>query len=201
MDATIPPKAQTQRDRQILTVRRLDWRFLLPDPALRNVAYIGAPDPDLQAALGEFSASLQLLSGEQLTGLPVFDLLVARKATMNEIKSVIPMLKSGGYLYWEVVRTKPKKMTKLAPPRSAFRYRNDLNQLELTDLRLYWHRPNFSRCKEMIPLDSPNALSFAMNKGHTGFHGQIKETAGKLLKNSGMLPFMVSCFSIVGRKK
>ncbi len=192
---------ETKRDRQIVTARRLDWRFLLPDPLLGHVAYLGVPDPDLQAALDQFSASLQQLPGEPSGAPQVFDLLVARKATLPEIENALPRLKSGGYLYWEVMRTKPGKMGQFAPPRSAFQYRSDLSQLGLTDLRLYWHRPNFNRCKEMIPLDRPNALSFAMNKGHTGWRGQLKETAGKLLKNSGVLPFIVPCFSIVGQKR
>ncbi len=189
------------RDRQILTVRRLDWRFLLPDPRLQNVAYIGAPDADLIAALDAFSRHLTIISDVNSPAnqidKPGFDVLVASRVKPAVIKSALPLLKPGGYLYWEVERSNVTGVAKFC---SIYTYRKHLEKLKSSDIQIHWHRPNFAACKEIIPLENPAALNFAFAKGHAGLKGRLKEFAGKLLKTSGLLAFSTPCFSIVAKK-
>ena len=192
---------KSQRDRQILTIRRLDWRFLLPDPRLENVAYIGAPAADLIAALEAFSSRLTNLadvnSAAKRIAEPQFDVLVASRAKQAEIEAAMPLLKPDGFLYWEVERSKLDGAAKF---RSVFSYRKYLKKLKFDDIQIYWHRPNFVACKEIIPLENPAALNFAFTKGHVGLKGRAKEFAGKWLKTSGFLSFSTPCFSFIGKK-
>ena len=193
---------KSRRDRQILTIRRLDWRFLLPDPRLENVACIGTPAADLIAALEAFSSRFTNLadvnSAAKRIAEPRFDVLVASRAKQAEIEAALPLLKPGGFLYWEVERSNVTGVAKFC---SIYSYRKHLKKLKLGDIQIHWHRPNFVACKEIIPLENSSALNFAFAKGHVGLKGRVKEFGGKLLKISGLLAFVVPCFSIVAKKK
>ncbi len=55
-------------DRLLPASRRLDWRFLLPNPELRNVLYVGPAHGALWESLRLFSASLTVVDEPQLVG-------------------------------------------------------------------------------------------------------------------------------------
>ena len=70
------------KDQLLQVSRRLDWRFLLPNPDLGSVAYLGPEEDSLVDALHLFCQTLTQISSSQLSGtnLNDFDLVVIKKS-------------------------------------------------------------------------------------------------------------------------
>lgn len=197
---------QNRREQDILTARRIDWRFLLPNPELKQVLLVGAAESALAAALERFCETLTVVAPQHLTAakenlsLP-FDLVVVSAPDKTLIPPVLPLLKTGGTLYWEVQRNRKTLLRGSRNGyRSARRYAAYLQSLQLREVDLHWHRPNFGGCLEIIPLNRSRALAHSLAKTHSSLKGKLKIAAGKTLRHSGLLPYTVSCFSLVGQK-
>jgi hypothetical protein len=215
--------AVNAREQVVQISRRIDWRFLLPVPEPGDVVLIGSGDEELTVALRHFSSSLKIVSPENLVDFVTenqnrFDLAVVNVGSSSVIKLSNEILKSGGNLYWEVSRKKiniarsgktvqhrngSKVSTKpvLFSRNSHFReYKNYLDSVGFKEVEIHWHRPNFKNCKELIPLEAPEALRYVFSRGHSGLKGKIKLLTGRLCYRSGLLPYIVPCFSLVARK-
>lgn len=201
--------------------RRIDWRFLLPQPELRNVAFIGSADEELIKALRHFSASLKIFSSAAVDDYlsensESFDVAVVNSANPRAIQWACEMLKPGAYLYWEINRGKPSQSEKNIPPqngsmKSAVRdsfprfahvrsYKRYLQEMGFHDIEVNWHRPDFRNCKEIIPLEDPRVLQYVFTRQQSGFRGQLKLWGGQFLNKSGLLPNIVPCFSLIALK-
>ncbi len=87
--------------------RRLDWRFLLPEPALRRVAYFGSGGDLLSEALRRFSEEfVPVRSGAVATrgDREDCDLAVVASRRSEDLRAAYSRLRPGGLLYWEVDR-------------------------------------------------------------------------------------------------
>lgn len=115
--------------------RRLDWRFLLPEPDFGQVLYVGADDPQLAAAL-ESSAAVQRFAGRG--GQEQFDLVVAKGADFAAVGAALLALRPGGWLYWEAGR--------------IGHHARFLEAVGLCDIALHWHLPSFAACTRILPL-------------------------------------------------
>lgn len=167
---------------------------------------VGAAESALAAALDRFCESLTVVEPQRLTAakesFPApFDLVVVSAPDKTLIPAVLPLLKNGGTLYWEVQRN---RQTLLRGSRNGYRnarrYAAYLQSLQLREVDLHWHRPNFGGCLEIIPLNRSRALAHSLAKTHSSLKGKLKIAAGKTLRYSGLLPYTVSCFSLVGQK-
>lgn len=203
------------RDSQLQMVRRLDWRFLLPDPRLSHVAYWGPTQNSLFQALEQFSDSLTILSHcEKYSTKQVeverkpeqsFDCIVVHSPDQNDLQNVAQFLSPHGYLYWEIERV--VRFVSLRHFRQSgilrhFReYTTFLKDTGFVDIHVHWHRPDFERCLEIIPLDKPDALHYVFLRKSGSFPSQILLRAGKLLVTTNLLAPLVSSFSIVARKE
>src|SRR5262245_23205417 len=129
-------------------VRRLDWRFLLSDPRLRRVMYLGAGAGLLLPALMRFALALTRFPSAAASA-HVADLVVAQAATLAEIRRSLAMLVPGGLIYWE-----------LAPHRNPFRCDwAGLQDLGVDDVRVHWHYPNFEDCRWIVPITDPESAA------------------------------------------
>ena len=75
-------------DLDLQLCRRLDWRFLLPNSDLGNVAYLGREKTSLAAALARFSRSLSIVSSGKSARIAnvqasKFDLVVVSLPTLS----------------------------------------------------------------------------------------------------------------------
>jgi hypothetical protein len=86
-------------DHELQLARRIDWRFLLPEPYLRRVAYLGPETGALPAALKHFCESLRVNAVEKNGS---FDLVVLRLREASSLAKAEALLVPGGYLYWEM---------------------------------------------------------------------------------------------------
>lgn len=184
------------RDRDLQLARRADWRFLLPDPRLRRVAYLGPGKDSLIEALGRLSEALTVLplreGGESLAVVSKgFDLLVVQCCGGASVRAVISGLRRGGHLYWEL----PSQRFPGQPRRQA----SWLHKLGFTDVQRFWHRPDFEQCKEIIPLNS-SSVRFVASRLGEGTLGRVTAAASGLMTAFGLFPWFVSSQSILARR-
>jgi hypothetical protein len=170
------PAAHTDHDSLLQLSRRVDWRFLLPEPELRRVAIVGSPDPELVRACDVFGES-----GEPL------DVLVARGAPSPH---ALQRLRRGGWLYAEfegVGAAVHARRAAAALARRGFR------------IQVHWHRPSFAACEEIVPLDDRDALRLALARQERA--ARAKATIARLLLASRLLPLALPAVSVLAQAR
>ncbi len=178
------------------SVRRLDWRFLLPDPSLEDVAYLG-PEGPLLDALRLVSEPRRLEPG---CGLAAHRLVVASQADRSSLELAASRVAPGGFLYLEVERrgNRGRRYPRLSPWGGSLD--RSLRSLGLVDLQAHLHWPNFEACKSIIPLERPEPLRFALEQrlpilSGLGLGGWTAGLACRLLPR-----LWVPCSSVLGRR-
>jgi hypothetical protein len=185
---TAPTPSATTSDALLQTSRRVDWRFLLPDPALNHVAYVGQPGALLEA-LRQFSRSVSI----PVSSGAAFDLVVASLQTRGDLSRAAELVRTGGWLYAEITRLS-KRGLRLEHP--AW-YAGTLRRAGFDDVRMYWHWPDFERCVRILPLDDPAALLYMVAQGKGA---RLKAAAARTAMWSGALPWVISCVSVVAHR-
>ena len=151
-------------------------------------------------ALTRFSSSLSVIHAEHLENCTEcfrekFDTLIVSQGGFDTLSAALPLLREGGAVYWEVKRSGVWSRFRHPKCYSAF-----LESTGCRGVELYWHRPSFSLCQEIIPFDRPQALRFAFGKVHAGLRGRLKMCFGQIIRYCQLLPYVIPCFSIVGTK-
>ena len=167
--------------------RRLDWRFLLPDPTLNRVTFSGPESSTLLVALQRFSREL----AEQ--GQPT-DLLVMIDPTLADFMRHIG---SAAAFYLELNRpTWQKRLRQAAAPtgylRAAARAGFQADS--------YWHYPDFEAATRIIPLSVASPLLNVVAKNRHDAKTRLKVAGMGWLLKSGALARTVPCLSIIGFK-
>jgi hypothetical protein len=200
-------------DQELQLARRIDWRFLLPEPYLGRVAYSGPETGSLPTALKHFSQSFKFISPSAENPAVYFDLVVLRLRAAADLAKAHALLVPGGFLYWEL---KPLPWAALlqqhrngadhAMPKRWRRVPNlfqsqteNLARLGFGDIELYWQRPNFEACLEIIPMDDW-ALDYTFSRTRSDLVSRLKFAAGRTMLKSGVLSCLTPCFSLIARK-
>lgn len=193
--------------------RRIDWRFLLPDPRLGAVICLDPVAPTLAESLQFFSASLTMLTPEVAADerwQECGDLLVATDPSRHALERALPLLKPDAYIYIEAqgllprlkrwrraVRAEGARRGSLWRPGAYWRL---LEELGFTEIQANWHWPNFESCKMMIPLHSHAAAHLALDRGGQGLQARLRAGLGRAVVRSGLLAWTVPCFSVLARR-
>lgn len=206
-------------DELLQASRRLDWRFLFPDPELGQVACLGTVPANLLDALQLFSKSVTVLaidaevcrglrhfagtSSEQNVEPGQYDVVVARQLSIDKLRLAAERLKSGGYLYAEIDgflssnrHLQSWKNWRLATPAGCI---TAATRAGFTEVQGHWHWPNFAACTQIIPLDDRGALRFSFVRGGRSAKAKVQSGLGRWLLWSGLLVHIVPRFSIVAR--
>ncbi len=176
--------------------RRLDWRFLLPDPSLADVAFVGDEGPLLEA-LGAVSTPRRLGYGSE----GPHPLVVASTVDWPTLRLASSQVAPGGVLYLEIERGSATGPT---DPVRVFDYRGRLDArfktLGLGDFRAYLHWPDFKTCRSIVPLWRPEALRFLLEQrlAPAGAPGVRQWLSGLASRVPPQL--WARCFSLVARK-
>lgn len=169
-------------------VRRLDWRFLLPQPHLGDVAYIGHADGTLWPAVEAFSeAAVRFGEQEELPGGA--RLLVAQDTATARTKKAIGALSAGGTLYWEL----PRSRNPLTP------WRRMLRASGLIDARVHWHHPNFDACELIVPLNDPTAIASVLRRRYPKARSKMLRLVSRLVSRAPMLWVLLPSVSVTAR--
>jgi hypothetical protein len=202
-DQARPQAAQPRQldaDALLQASRRVDWRFLLPDPNLRQVAYIGQPRGTLVDSLRLFSAALTLAEPASAGLSAQYDVVVASRPSLGELGRSASLLKPGGFLYVEAYGPFSLRWRRSGGLRFAADYVGAVERLGLVEAEAYWHWPNFESCAEIVPLSDRDALRLAFGRRRSGTGARLKSALGRVLLRSGLFARLVPCFSIVARK-
>ena len=109
--------------------RRIDWRYLLPEPDLGAVAYVGNPEPQLVQSLTLLAASVTVVGGGEPRA--AYDVAVLRDPSVAELETAAQLLRAGGWAYIE-------------SGKSVRRYVDVLERdMRFEDVDVYWHWPGF----------------------------------------------------------
>lgn len=192
--------------------RRIDWRFLLPDPRLGRVAYLGPRRGTLLEALELFSAALTVIE----TPLPLdrppahYDVVVASGASRDMLREAAALTRLEGFLYIEAYGLLgfggPKAKAGLRPGVNRSRllgpadYVAAIRKLGCVHVEAHWHWPDFDACLEIVPLDNLAALRHALARRQSNNAARFKSALGRWLLGTGWFPRVIPCFSIVAQK-
>ena len=211
--AAPPDAAAPSRDRSLQAVRRLDWRFLLPEPELGRVVYLGAGEDRLLAALREFSASLAVVPDTNDAaghGLPdeSFDVAVLQAPSPRALARAAALVRPGGYLYCEPARPAAWDGSLLGRRRGADAERLRglpharllLREGGFLDLEAHWHYPDFVRCGWIVPVDRAAAAGFLLARAGSRRLTALAVTMGGWIWRADLVARLVPCASFVARK-
>jgi hypothetical protein len=182
--------------------RRVDWRFLLPDPNLGRVAYLGPARGALLDSLRLFSATLAVGEAAGLGGAQ-YDAVVAHAPSLDGLRRAAGLVQPGGYLYVEAYGPLHRRRLGRGSgrwPRFAADYVAAVERLGLVEATAYWHWPNFDACAEIVPLADRDTLLLAMGRRRSGAGARLKSALGRALLRSGLFVRLAPCFSVVARK-
>lgn len=196
-------------DPELWISRRLDWRFLLPDPELRHVGLLGFPDADLIMALTRFSSSVAALGDDEsqrhgLAGQPEVDLAVVHSRRYADLEVASRVLTRGAYLYWEI----PWSVRSLffRGPHSGKEvgalsdYRGLLVRLGFHEIQFHWHYPDFRATRSLVPLNDGSAIRHFFSHNGSGPLKVAGRALGWILGKNDKLFRLFPCVSAVGRK-
>jgi hypothetical protein len=217
---TVGKATLTPSDGLLQASRRLDWRFLLADPTLGRVAYIGQARGSLLPALELFSTTVQVFAPATNAVMRRdadgrYDVVVANDPTVWVLQQAVGLLRPGGCLYIEV----RSALQSLKPLLWSMFYRSwrrpglgrpqdyvaALRQLGLHTVEPFWFWPNFEACTRIIPLRERDALLYTLApRRATGgvldrWQMQGWRRLAQTLYDSGLLELAVPCFGIVAR--
>lgn len=184
-------------DERLQASRRIDWRFLLPDPTLGAVAVAGRPDPALLFALELFADQVvDLAEG----GAPrdAFDLVVLVQPSERDFVACLDAVRPGGHVYLEVAVGRGLAQRLLPPP--ATRYARRIDAHGFRDVQRHWHWPDFGRRSALLDLDAPAALGYFLRRKWSGWRGRALAPLGAALANAGLVDRIASHSSVLGRR-
>ena len=179
--------------------RRVDWRFLLPEPALGKVVCAGACDGDLLESLELLATSLTVLEGrdEKSAATGSFDLAVLCAPTSGELERAVSLLRPGGSVYLEARSVlRDRRLSQLARG-----YARTFERLGLEDTQLFWHVPSFSRASAIVPLSEPRAVRSFLRRRRGRMHARLAARLGRLLAGSPLLALTAPHVSLVARRR
>lgn len=191
---TRPADASLQRS------RRVDWRFLLPEPELGRVGYLGTIDPELVEACRCFGSSFVLVDvgSERSQDEGGFDTVVVVDPTPTVLEEAVGCTRAEGWLYVELCG--PGRRARRLFRRRSFApgWAARMRGLGCDQVQLHWHWPDFAACVEMIPLTSPSALRHALLVRRIA-GSRFQTLLRHVLVRSRLLPFVAPWISIVAR--
>jgi hypothetical protein len=182
-------------------VRRLDWRFLVANPGLDRVGYIGRRDTCL-AALRTVSRSVEILDSGAVKGgdhSPAHEVVVACEPSQTELQRAAGAVTPGGTLVVEA-RGPFGALTARRRWRLPGRLVQEISRLGFEEVRPYWHWPTFDQCTRIIPLDDQGAIRCALSLTSRNAGSRAVAWAARLLLQLGLLGWITGSVSVVGRR-
>ena len=207
VDMEVQPGMEMHADALLQASRRVDWRFLLPDPELGDVAFIGPSDESHIKALNAFSRSLNVFAqlpsgGEQNTK---YDVVVVCAPSLPMLGNAGNLVRPGGFLYVETYgllwlsRLRRSALRsglgrlKVHPPRQ---YWAALGGHRLIPIGSFWHWPDFENCTRIVPMDTLSGYELAFNDPLSQWRSNL---VGWSLRN-GIAGQLGPCISFVAQR-
>ena len=138
-----------------VSLRRADWRFLLPHPPGDSFQHLVLLDGPSGLAERLVEVGLARRVSCQIPREQSADALVILHDARAALRDAARCLMSGGVLYCEIDRRSPHSFAC-----TPGRMQRALRDAGLSPTGIYWAIPNFDSCKRYIPLDVPQVLQW-----------------------------------------
>jgi hypothetical protein len=194
-------KQELLRDNDALlqASRRLDWRFLLPEPELGRVACVGVDDPDLVDSLRLFGREATVLeAGRPWEELAPHDVVVLRNPAGAELAAAVPLLRPGGWMYVEVDGVGGRRLPE--GRRTARGYAGALRRLGLVEVQGHLHWPDFRSCGVIVPLGDALAVRLALARRRQNGSARLVARLAPLLAACNLLAVVAPSASVLARR-
>lgn len=197
----IAPRGMAPCDPEL--VRRLDWRFLLPDARLGphlSVVHAGSPSSDggelLRALRGSGAEvrSLQIDPPDEGSRQTV-GLAVLQGAEPGLPSLVAAHLEVGGWIYWELGR---RAMDPSG--RAAQGIRGRLAGMGYDRIAFHWHLPDLRRGRWIVPAGDPSAVAFLLSRGREGAWGGFLRRVGRSRTGPRLIGLLRPEVSVIARR-
>jgi hypothetical protein len=189
-------------------VRRLDWRFLLPEGLPESVAFVGEPGSLLWNALQTCYPELVTVPPAKPTAPSSgrFRLVVAQAPSRERLHYAASLVATGGWLYCESQRwgcnDQLALLRPLRPGSSMNRraIRGELTALGFAAIAEFWHFRNFEDCRCILPLDAAAVAFRHLVRDSDRFVVRVLAYVAQVPGVARLLSHIVPCVSVVGRR-
>ena len=186
-------------DALLQAARRLDWRFLLPEPELGRVACVGVDDPDLVRSLRLFGSEATVLeAGRPWEELAPHEVVVLRNPAEAELAAAMPLLRPGGWMYVEVDGAGGRRL--LGGRRTARGYAAALRRLGLVEVQGHLHWPDFRSCGVIVPLGDALAVRLALARRRQNGIARFVARLAPLLVACNLLAVVAPSASVLAQR-
>jgi hypothetical protein len=217
---TVPaPDPQANSAEQILHLsRRLDWRFLLPNPTLEQVAYFGPARSTLLSSLTQLATKVSIFSVSAAMSVsasqphPQYQVVVVCDPTPQQLKAAVAFVQPGGSLYveaqgllWPQKWLHPRSFVALMQQPRLWQpadYCDALKGWAMREAEAFWFWPDFESCTKIVPLAEPVVLPyvFGTSSRPRGAKARVKAAYKRWLVHSGWLTLTLPSFAVVATK-
>jgi hypothetical protein len=175
-------------------LRRVDWRFFLPTPALGRVLCADSAAADLRAALAEARpTSLTTSAPSMWPAAPCADLVVLGELDRQHAVRAYRAVQPDGWVYAEV-----RRRASVRPAVSSAR--RSLRQAGFEDVALYWHAPDLRSTMRIVPLNQRGSIRSTLLRYDGMRFGRAKSLAARAVLHLGLFPLAVPEASVLGRR-
>jgi hypothetical protein len=194
-------KQELLRDNDALlqASRRLDWRFLLPEPELGRVACVGVDDPNLVESLRLLGSEATVVEdGRSWEERAPHDVVVLRNPAGAELAAAVPLLRPGGWMYVEVDGAGGRRLPE--GRRTARGYAAALRRLGLIEVQGHLHWPDFRSCAVIVPLGDALAVRLALARRRQNGSARLVARLAPLLAACNLLAVAAPSASVLARR-
>jgi len=185
----------TAREGSLASIRRVDWRFLLPRSAFETVALVGEPDGAVQAGLEQVAVRV---IGRPADGWssddPAPGLVVTIGASRSALREALGLVPPGAWIY---AGAGPRGAPGRAPLREVAAA---LRAAGFGEIRRSWHWPSEPAALEIVSLDDPRAVRLTLGRRRSGPAARMKATLAAIAFRLHLLERIVPGWSVVGRR-
>ncbi len=180
---------------RLASIRRVDWRFLLPADSLGTVAVVGPADEALLAGLRAVARHVTAPGRDGPSAeVPAADLVVTIAASRSVLDDALGRVSAGGWVY---VGAGPRRSSGRASLRHVAAA---LRAAGFVDVRRSWHWPSEPSALEIVPMDHTGAVRLVLDRRRSGRAARLKAMLAAIAHRLGVLDRIVPGWSVIGRR-
>lgn len=180
---------------RLASIRRVDWRFLLPETALGTVAVVGPVDEAVLSGLRQVAARVVGPDDDAASGdTPPADLVVTMAASRAVLDRAVRRVPAGGWIY---AGAGPRRASGRASLREV---EGAVRAAGFIDVRRSWHWPSEPAALEIVPLDDARAVRLTLDRRRSGRAARVKATMAGVALRLHILERVVPGWSVIGRR-
>jgi hypothetical protein len=173
-------------------LRRVDWRFLLPDPAPRRVLIIGDETKSVVEACKAIFEDVEHAPDGSRASQTAPELVVAIDLTPALARQVIRI--GNHSLYGEFREEIARR-----PFRQLSFLRAQFIAAGFSEVNFHWHYPDFDRCTHIFSCGDPTPILWYARR-RRGFLHQLQRSILGIAIRIGVLPYLVKSLSITATR-